>query len=271
MEGKHAAMWRKGGRKPKNREDHNVLYHQLEKELRGETATNQNTSSPEHATQPESVPPAETKTDSSAQLVLRSGNSLTVPNAQLAKMYPVTKHGRAIVLPDEATAEELQQSTQPVEDQLDLAAWKKDMPEREAENIENLFRTDEEMAQKEAVFNSLNKEYLDQQERKENDRLREEAAAKDKEDDEIAQAEGHARYVKSNRGRKRRRDSGEDGEGAPTTEQALFAAVSSRKISRKINYDAMSAIFDDGGGFSTDVLDQEPTAEHQDDPEFAMM
>ena len=40
----------------------------------------------------------------------------------------------------------------------------------------------------------------------------------------------------------------------PTTEEALLAAVSTRKISRKINYDAMSAIFDDSGGFSTDVV-----------------
>ena len=30
-------------------------------------------------------------------------------------------------------------------------------------------------------------------------------------------------------------------------------AVSSRKVSRKINYDAMSAIFDEDGHFSTDA------------------
>lgn len=254
-------MWRKGGRKPKNREEHIALYHEIEKELRKDTAT-VSTNSEEASRATEDSEPT--------HLVTRTGNALTITNPQLAKMYPTTKHGQAIVLPNEATAEELQQSTQPVEDKLDLPGWKLEMPQSEVENIENLFRTDEEMAQKEAIFNTLNKDYLEQQERKENDRLREEAAAKDKEQDELAQAEGHARYVKSNRGRKRRRD-WDDGE-APTTEEALYAAVSSRKISRKINYDAMSAIFDDGGGFSTDVLDQDASATpHDDDPVFAMV
>ena len=45
----------------------------------------------------------------------------------------------------------------------------------------------------------------------------------------------------------------------PTTEEALLAVISSRKILRKINYDAMSAIFDDQGTFSTeDLQDHEP-------------
>ncbi len=34
-----------------------------------------------------------------------------------------------------------------------------------------------------------------------------------------------------------------------------MAAVSNRKISRKINYDALSSIFDEDGGFSTDAVD----------------
>ncbi len=40
----------------------------------------------------------------------------------------------------------------------------------------------------------------------------------------------------------------------PTTEQALLAALSTRKVSRKINYDAMSSIFDEDGSFSTELL-----------------
>lgn len=65
--------------------------------------------------------------------------------------------------------------------------------------------------------------------------------------DDAAQVEGHMRYLKSNRGRKRKNDSGEE---ELTTEEALLAAVANRKISRKINYDAMSAIFDDDGSFA---------------------
>jgi transcription factor IIIB subunit 2 len=52
----------------------------------------------------------------------------------------------------------------------------------------------------------------------------------------------------------------------PTTEEALLAAISSRKISRKINYDAMSTIFNDEGTFSMDMLeDYEPEKTFMDD------
>ena len=36
-----------------------------------------------------------------------------------------------------------------------------------------------------------------------------------------------------------------------TTQEALMQNLANRKISRKINYDAMSAIFDDAGSFAT--------------------
>ena len=61
------------------------------------------------------------------------------------------------------------------------------------------------MRQKEALFNSINKEYLAQQQRKENERASAEAADKNRVEDEAAQAEGRARYLKRERGRKRRR------------------------------------------------------------------
>jgi transcription factor IIIB subunit 2 len=160
------------------------------------------------------------------------------------------------LLPDQATAEELQQSTQATEEKINLSAWKEEMPATAMDEIENLFRSEEEVVQKEAIFNKMNKEYLVQQERKESERLSAAAASKDQEKDDAAQAEGHARYtIKTGRGRKRRRDSVEGESEEQTTEEALYAAVSSRKISRKINYDAMSAIFDEDGAFSTDNLD----------------
>jgi transcription factor IIIB subunit 2 len=160
----------------------------------------------------------------------------------------------------------LQKSTQQPEQRINLVEWKDDMPEEAICEIDDLFRSEEEMTQKEAIFNSLNKDYLIQQERKESERLSAEAASKDKEKDDAAQAEGHARYVKSSGRRKRRRGDSADAEAGeePTTEEALFAAVSSRKISRKINYDAMSAIFDEDGTFATPQLDDPAAGRHDE-------
>ncbi|CAB9523398.1 IIIB 90 kDa subunit [Seminavis robusta] len=170
-------------------------------------------------------------------------------NEEWSSVYPRGRHGRQIVLADEATLEEMQKPTAPVEAQLSLSKWKEELPESISDEIESMFRSDEEVAQKEVIFNKINKEYIEQQERKENDRLNSEANFKGREDDEAAQAEGHARYMKSNRGRKKKRSGGDE----LTTEEALLEAVSNRKISRKINYDAMSAVFDDDGTFATDT------------------
>jgi len=244
-EGKHAAMWRKGGRKAKNKIQHSELYKSLETELRMETGT---LSESTHQGE-------ETNSQQQRQVVLRNPSvaATTTGYAGLGNMYPTNKFGAAIQLPNQATEEELQESTQPPEDKLNMTAWKEEMPASEIEDVEYLFRSEEEVAQKEAIFNKLNKEYIQQQEQKESDRLREEAAAKDKQEDEMAQAEGHARYM----GRKKRRSA--------RTEEALMEAVENRKVSRKINYDAMSAIFDEEGGFSTSAIDQ------TEDPVFAMI
>ena len=163
--------------------------------------------------------------------------------------YPSGNNGRPLILPGQATAEEMQQSTQLAEEKLNLGEWKESMPDSMEKEFDDIFCGEEECKQKEALFNSLNKDYLVQQERKESDRANAEAASKDREVDEAAQVEGRARYLSKNRGRKKKSEMDE-----PTTEEALLAAVSTRKISRKINYDAMSAIFDDSGGFSTDVV-----------------
>ena len=163
--------------------------------------------------------------------------------------YPSGNNGRPLILPGQATAEEMQQSTQLAEEKLNLEEWKESMPDSMEKEFDDIFCGEEECKQKEALFNSLNKDYLVQQERKESDRANAEAASKDREVDEAAQVEGRARYLSKNRGRKKKSEMDE-----PTTEEALLAAVSTRKISRKINYDAMSAIFDDSGGFSTDVV-----------------
>ena len=69
------------------------------------------------------------------------------------------------MLPDQATPEELQQSTQATEEKINLSAWKEKMPATTIDEIENLFRSEEEVMQKETIFNKMNKEYLVQQER----------------------------------------------------------------------------------------------------------
>lgn len=279
-EGKRAAVWRQGGRNPKNRQDHDKLYLELEKQL-GHTPTVEPTANLKTAGQADgerTIKPFENN-PMTQEIVVHTDGAKALIDPSLSDMYPKSKQGRSIVLPNQATAAELEAPTQATEGKLDLATWKQDMPEDAAEEIESLFRSNEEMAQKEAIFNKLNKDYLVQQERKESDRQKAENAAVDKEQDELAQAEGHARYMNHKKGRgapgagQKRRPGEED--AAPTTEEALYAAVSSRKISRKINYDAMSALFSDGGGFSADGTDDGTGAKDQtaqdEDPFFAMV
>ena len=156
------------------------------------------------------------------------------------KAYP-TKSGKRLELPDQATEEEKAPPTQPVEGKLDTKTWKECMPQEAMDELEAIFLTAEEAAQKEAIFNKINKDFLKAQaeKQKHKDSVEEAAANKEKELEE--QAQGLERYRK-------RKDRGK--ETAETTEEALLQAVASRKISRKINYDAMSAIFEDGN-FST--------------------
>ena len=254
-EGKKSAKWRRQSTNPKKAE-FKQLYQSIEKEL--VETTNKDATMTISSTTSETEPSEKEARETSTQIVLRTEGELSVPSEQLAHMYPKSKYGRALLLPRQATAEELQKSTQPTEEKIHYESWKEEMPEAEVDEVENLFRSEEEIAQKEAIFNKMNKDYLVQQERKESERLRAEAASKDQEKDDAAQAEGHARYaIKTGRGRRRRRDSVEGESEEPTTEEALYAAVSSRKISRKINYDAMSAIFDEDGAFDTNILDED--------------
>ena len=198
------------------------------------------------------------ESNKSQQLTVTTSNdhepSTDTNNATTSQIkYPLGGNGRALVLPNEATPTELQPAA-PVVEKIDLNGWKADMPDYAAEEIESLFRGDEEVAQKEAIFNTMNKDYIAKMEQKE---AEEEAAAKEEkniEDDDL-EAEEQAKIFK--RKRKLGLKAGDDLFNAddPTTEEVLRATVSSRKISRKINYEAMSSIFDDDGGFSTDLLD----------------
>jgi transcription factor IIIB 90 kDa subunit len=185
--------------------------------------------------------------------------------------YPKAK-GKDMIMPHEATAEEQLPSVVPTEAKLSLAEWKQNLPASIDEEIDEFFRTEEEEQVKEAIFNKINKDYIAQQERKENERLTLEAAHKDQEQDDLAQAAGQARYKEHARSKKQRgrdaalataNEGGGGGSGAAsTTEEQLRAAVAARKVSRKINYDALSSLFDDDGSFATDAADEgEATAD----------
>lgn len=176
---------------------------------------------------------------------------LVVPQ-EWADSYPKSSSGKKLVVADHATEEERMEPTAPVEAKLSMSEWKEDMPDEITDEIESMFRSEEEMAKKEVIFNKINKEYIEQQERKKKEQLEAEAA-KDFDEDDAGQAEAHRRYMK--RGRKKKRDAA--GNEDLTTEEALLAAVNNRKISRRINYDAMSSIFDDDGAFANDTANVE--------------
>ena len=245
MEGKRAHKWRnRQRRKNKSNEEHSQLYESLEKEL-----------------QTEDVDDTEEDKQESNQIVLHTGTDSKTAIAVKGwdEAYPRKKDGRAIILPDLATEEEMQESTVPVEAKLNLDEWKKDIPESMEKELDEIFRDEDEELQREAIFNKINKDYIEQQERKEADRLNAEHAKTDEERDLAVQAEGQARY-KSSRRNKRKKGEAEGG----STEEQLLAAVNSRKVSRKINYDALSSIFDDDGNLGGLAGESEANATAED-------
>lgn len=264
---KRASKWRETRTVTDKQKELNTLYNQLAKDMAGEELEDDE----QNDDPPQQLLLQDTPTVNGQQSEMNreeSGLQLAIQDEGVLSniQYPVGNNGKALVLPNQATAEELQKSFLPEEAKLNLDAWKETMPESCMEEIDSLFRDDEEVKQKEAIFNKMNKDYLEKLERKESERIAAESLRKEKDLDDAAQAEEHARFItsKSQRhlGRRKREDQDapfDDDDDGPTTEEALLATISSRKISRKINYDALSAIFDDTGTFSTDMLeDNEP-------------
>jgi transcription factor IIIB subunit 2 len=267
--GKRATQWRESTSKKRNEKNAKFeeMYNSLEKELatgNAEAAAAGLTPATDAATavaEPQQTE-AEIGSEKAApegQLVVHEGaDQPVVVSKKWEQAYPKTKYGKALVLPDHSTEEERQASTVPVEAKISLSEWKEEMPDSIDVEIDNMFRDDDEILQREAIFNKINKDYIEKQERKESDRLNADKKEEYHEKEDTTQADAHARY-KANRNRKNRRD-GEE----PTTEEQLMAAVSNRKISRKINYDALSSIFDEDGGFSTDAVDDSAPTEDQE-------
>lgn len=202
--------------------------------------------------------PPEEHNQNKAMIISKSSNddeqnmlstNTSITQSKWEKAYP-RRRCKKIILPDHSTPEELLPPTQPVEGTLDTAVWRKDMPQDMIDDMESIFRNPTEVAQKEAIFNKINKDYIIVQAHKEKKQSAAEQAKDNAEKDLVEQAQRMERYRK-------RKGRGHDS----TTEEALLEVVANRKISRKINYDAMSSIFDDGsfstGGAAEEGLVQE--------------
>jgi len=249
-------LWRAGEKDNKRTAEFKQLYSDLEQQLEvgDETKDTMDGETPVIAAADDGkekvVQEAEKKPAEEEKQLVVHDPSAKVPE-QWKTAYPKAPSGKLLVLSDHATKEEMQESVAPVEAKLSLTEWKESMPDTMDSEFDDIFRTDEEEMQKEAIFNKINKDYLEQQERKETLKKETEAAAVENEldEDEVAQAEGHARYTNKRSKRKRKQQGGTDGDDGEesTIEEQLRAAVSSRKISRKINYDALSSIFDEDG------------------------
>jgi transcription factor IIIB subunit 2 len=268
--GKRGDKWRKKDQNPTEKKRKlKQLYNEIEQNLSTSQTSEENESAAqdlENSTDAEDTPvqqqqqqqPEEEGNDSESPSTLKqpANESLvvvqhketdlvTVPK-NLEEWLPKAASGKVILLPDQVTAEERQPSVAPTEAKLCLAEWKQEMPDSIHQELDDMFRTEEEVLQKEAIFNKINKDYISHQERKENERQNLKAATKHQEEDDMAQAAGQARYKESRNKYNKRR-----GEEGATTEEQLRAAVSSRKVSRKINYDALSSIFGEDGSFAT--------------------
>jgi transcription factor IIIB 90 kDa subunit len=292
-DGKRGSRWRTT--KPKNTSERSIkfqeLYQTLDKKLNdvepSEIVLKGTEDSPEQATTIDG-------TTTESQIVIhdnqlvgdeQSASALT----QWNNAYPKSR-GRNMIMPNEATVEEQLPSSAPTEAKLNLSEWKQHLPNNIDLEIDDFFRSNDEMKQKEAIFNKINKDYIIQQERKENERLDIEAATKDQDMDDMIQAANQARYnaVRNNTAhgnitnkQKRQQQQQREGDAAnnnnnstsavypmntiTTTEEQLRAAVSSRKVSRKINYDALSSIFDDDGSFATTITNVNYDDDDDDD------
>jgi transcription factor IIIB subunit 2 len=237
QEGKKASRWREEPKFSSKEKQLSALYMTLEAELTS-------TLNDEEECVKSDLLTIDNSTVTENQLVVHQSAIEETSASSLvpAIRYPKKNGVVLTVLPTDATEEELQRPTQPTVEKFSLTAWKEKLPENAMEEMEMLFRDENEITEKEAIFDSINKEFLEQQKRKKDMKLDGENASKN--------GDGESKRKKFSVGR-----SEKEGEGMfPTTEQALLAALSTRKVSRKINYDAMSSIFDDDGSFSTELL-----------------
>lgn len=264
---KQASRWRNATKLSNKNKDLNTLYTDLEMEMTEEENIGKksfcldlNDCKKTHVRK--YVSPADTvlqpaKVNNTKSIFFQSNSS-----ADIIK-HPLRKDGSVLVLPNQATEEELRKSIQPEEDRLYLEEWMSEMPDKCVDEIEELFRDDKEVRQKEVIFNKVNKDFIEQQERKESEKLAQECLRKEENDIDAVQEEDKMRYLKKRSKNVNSSDRVKNGinfyNDSLATKDVVLTTISARKISRKINYDALSAIFDEVGSFSTDLLeDNEP-------------
>lgn len=270
--GKRARSWRNPDeRKNENKAKLKELYSSIGQELKDVAASQQagagenpvpSEPSEKSSSTTEEEGTEEAATASDAQAVVPSGLDLSKIPDKWKRVFPKGNTGRNLVLPEQATDEERQAPTVPVELKIDLEEWKRDLPQDVIDDIDSIFVSEEEERQKEVIFNRINKDYLEIQARKEQDRKKAEAASERREREDAAQVEGHARYKIS----RRKRGAPLTDDATKTTEENLMESIATRKVSRRINYDALTSIFAEDGSFSTDVA-----AVDDSDPMFAQV
>jgi transcription initiation factor TFIIIB Brf1 subunit/transcription initiation factor TFIIB len=208
---------------------------------------------------PAAIDKAATTTTTTTTAIATKEDKAPIP-MEWKQAYPKGKYGKAMMLPEHATPEELEPSSIFVEGKLHTVVWKESMPQEMVQDVDSIFRNPREIAEKDAIFNKINKDYIELHAQKEKHRSTQEQTQTHNDKEMEEQEKGHDRYRK-------RKTRGKD--PPETTEDALLQAVATRKISRKINYDAMSAIFDDDGTFSTDAAARGAGA-FEDENEAAM-
>lgn len=165
------------------------------------------------------------------------------------------------------------------EERIDLKAWIQSIPRDSAINseIKELIRSEEDEKEKVTLFEEMNADYLKRQKDKEDARIETEKAEKKKQDELTEQQKSKEAYRNTrkkdgdDRGRGKASRAKRKRKGIGTTaldieasqsmsgdiQSAVTNTLASRRVSRKINYDAMSKIFkDDGHSFESGKADR---------------
>ena len=253
LKGKWASKWRMPNKQSELQSQYAEMYEELENEMTSDALDQQYATASANEEAQDGLLIASKEPIVSftcAEKSVEHSAPLGISTLHSQIQYPRGHNKKPLILPNQATAEELEAPKQKAVDQLNFEEWKAGVPADADAEVDFLFRNDDEVREREAVFNAQNKDYIETQQQKENDRLMAEVASRAKEEDEIAQEEGRRRYLK--RSTRKRKDGYDPNE--LTTEEALLEVVRKRKVSKKINYDAMSALFDDSGNFSTELL-----------------
>merc|ERR1712151_45212 len=146
--------WRKNTKARKiSKEDEKYqnIYQQLEEEMRPPQA--------DQSEDDDDASKASSEQESSIVPYNPLERSIVLLAPDLSIKHPKGNNGRNVILPNQASAEELQQP-QKTQDKISISDWKTGMPLHTQEEIDNLFRTDEDVAEREVVFDSLNEQYL---------------------------------------------------------------------------------------------------------------